>query len=217
MRRSSLLPLMLLLPLLTDCGGDAPRKLRVELPTYSVFHPEEFQDIVLTDFLIVGSPEGFDLNAELTSFFAPEFARKLGLPVVPQRVPVEDEAAFQKPDFWQALAPASPRRLFVTGRASLTRELRKAILGEVPGEDPFTPERKVVERTLFSLSLRLLIIRGGTGEVLLDRDFKEVRTYSNPGQRTDFALYDLAMRIKGKLFRPLLSEERTQERYLLPR
>lgn len=214
MRRNSL-PLLLLLLFLTRCGGDTYRKLRLELPAYSTFHPDEFQEVILTNFLIVNAPEGFDLDQELAAFFVPEFERKLSLPVTVQRVRLESEESIRRPDFWQALAPGSSRRLYVTGKAELTREIRKSILGMVPGEDPLSPQRKIAERTLFSLSLHLFLIRGDNGEVLLDRDFKEIKTYASPDQRTDFAFHDLALRIKTKLFRPILNEERFQERYLL--
>lgn len=217
MRRNSLLFLPLLLLFLPGCSVNTPRKLRLELPSYTLLHREEYLGVVLTDFLVVASPEDFDLNRELVSFFLPEFERALSLPVTRQSIPIEGELSFQRPDFWKALAPESSRRLYVTGKAGFTRQIRKSILGEVPGEDPFSPERKIVERTLFSLSLHLLLIRGESGEVLLARDFKEARTYVNPNQRTDFAFHDLATRIKTKLFRPISGEGRIQERYLLPK
>ncbi|MFZ2052972.1 MAG: hypothetical protein WAU81_02135 [Candidatus Aminicenantales bacterium] len=214
MKRNSLA--FLLLPLfLMSCGGDTYRKVRLELPTYSTLHPDEFQGVILTNFLIVNAPEGFDLNRELAAFFVPEFERKLGLPVTVQPVRLESEESIRRPDFWQTLSPGSPRRLYVTGNAELTREIRKSILGEVPGEDPFSPQRKIAERILFSLSLHLFLVQGDNGEVLLDRDFKETKTYTSPKQRTDFAFHDLALRIKTKLFRLILNEERIQERYLL--
>lgn len=217
MRRNSLLLLPLLLLFLTSCSSNAPRKLRLELPAYSFLHREDYLGVVLTGFLVAASPEDFDLNREIVSFFIPEFERALSLPVTTQSIPIDGETSFQRPDFWQALAPQSSRRLYVTGKAALTRQVRKSVLGEVPGEDPFSPERKIVERTLFSLSLRLLLIRGESGEILLDRDFKEARTYVNPNQRTDFAFHDLAMRIRTKLFRPISGVERIQARYLLPK
>ncbi len=214
MKRNSL-SLLLLLLLLMGCGRDLYRKVRLELPAYSPLHPDEFQEVFLTDFLIAKTPEGFDLNRELAAFFVPEIERRLGLPVNAQRIPLENEASIGKPDFWQALSPGPLRRLYVTGKAELTRKIRKSILGEVPGEDPFTPQRKVAERTVFSLSLHLFLIQGDNGTVLLDRNFKESKTYTSPEQRTDFAFYDLAQRIKTKLFRLISNEERIQERYLL--
>lgn len=214
MKRNNL-PLLPLLLLMMSCGGDTYRKVRLELPNYSTLHPDEFQEVFLTDFLIVNAPQGFDLNQELAAFFVPEIERRLSLPVSAQHIGLENEESIRRPDFWQALAPRSPRRLYVTGKAELTREVRKSILGEVPGEDPFTPQRKVAERTLFSLSLHLFLIQGDNGKILLDRDFKETKTYTNPDQRTDFAFHDLALRIKTKLFRLITNEERIQERYLL--
>lgn len=213
-RRNSGLFLSLFL-LLASCSGESARKIRLEIPTQSILRVDEFQGVILTDFLITKAPEGFDLNRELAAFFVPEFERKLGLPVAVSRVLPESQESFREPDFWRTVAPGSSRQLGVTGKAEFAREVRKSILGEVPGEDPFSPQRKVVERTFFSLSLRLLLIQGDSGEVLFDRDFKETQAYSQPGQRTDFAFYDLAMRIKDKLFRRILSEERMQERYLL--
>ncbi len=200
---------------LASCGGDTHRKLRLELPAYSAFHPEEFQEMIITNFLIVRSPEGFDLNQQLAAFFVPEFERKIGLPVALQPVRPDSEEFFRQPDFWQSLGPEPPRRLYVTGKAELSREIRKSILGEVPGEDPFTPQRKIAERTLFVLTVHLFLIRGESGEVLLDREFKETKTYTSPDQRTDFAFYDLAMRVRTKLFRLIANEERIEERYLL--
>jgi hypothetical protein len=201
--------------LLASCSGHTQRKLRLELPAYSAFHPEEFQEMIVASFLIVHSPEGFDLNHELAAFFVPEFKRKFDVPVAAQPVLLDAEEFFRRPDFWQALGPGSPRRIYVTGKADLSREIRKSILGEVPGEDPFTPQRKIAERTLFTLSLHLFLIRGESGEVLLDRQFKEAKTYASSDQRTDFAFYELALRIRSKLFRLISNEERIQERYLL--
>ncbi len=213
-RRNSLV-LFFLLTVLMSCGGDTYKRLRLELPAYSSLNLEEFQELVMTDFLVVSSPEGFDLNQELSAFFVPEFERKLSLPVTVQNVPLESEELFRQADFWPALTPRSSRRLYVTGKAELTREVRKSILGEVPGEDPFTPRRKIAERTFFSLSLRIFLIRGEDGEALLDRNFKETKTYNQTDPRTDFAFFDLALRIKDKLFRQILSEEKIQQRYLL--
>ncbi len=210
--------LLCLLALLAACGGgDAYRKIRVELPAYSSLHPDEFEQIVFSGFLVAGEPEGLDLNKQITEYFGSEFERKLHLRITVQRVALEGEEVFRKPDFWRSLAPGPGRALYVTGKAELTRETRKAILGrtKADAEDPLAQQRGIVERTLFSLSLHLYLIRGDSGEVVLDRDFKESKAYTNLKQRADFAFYELAQRVKTKLFRPILSEERMQERYLL--
>jgi hypothetical protein len=120
-KRNRLVHLLLLL-LLMSCGGDATRKIRLEIPAYSTFQAEEFQGVVLTDFLIVNTPEGFDLNREIAAFFVPEFERKLGLAVAVPHVLPESEVSIRRPDFWQALAPGSPRRLYITGKAERSLE-----------------------------------------------------------------------------------------------
>jgi hypothetical protein len=217
MRKNS--PVLLcLLALLAACGGgDTYRKIRVELPAYSRLHPEQFEQVVFSGFLVAKEPDGLDLNKEIAEYFSPEFEKKLHFRVIIQRVALESEELFRKPDFWRSLAPGPGRVLYVTGKAELTREMRKAILGrpKADQDDPLAQQRGIAERTLFSLSLHLYLIRGDSGEVVLDRDFKETKAYTNPKQRADFAFYDLAQRVKTKLFRPILSEERIQERYLL--
>jgi hypothetical protein len=217
MRRNSPVLLFPLILLAACGGGDTYRKIRVELPAYSPLHPEQFEQAVFSGFLVGKEPEGLDLNEEISEYFGPEFERKLHFRVSMQPVALESEELFRKPDFWRSLKPESARVLYVTGKAELTREMRKAILNKAKTdpEDPLARQKGIAERTLFSLSLHLYLIRGDSGEVVLDRDFKETKTYTNPKQRADFAFYDLAQRIKTKLFRPILSEERMQERYLL--
>ena len=200
---------------LMSCAGESARRVRLEIPARSTFRPDEFRELIITRFLIDGAPEGFDLDQEIVAFFLPEFERKLGLPVTAPSVRLENEEFIRRPSFWTALVPGSPGRLYIAGKAGLTREVRKSIRGEVPGEDPFSPQRKIVERTFFSLSLHFFLIRGDDGELLLDRDFKETKIYVDPKQRTDFAFHDLSMRIKDKFFRLILSEAGIQERYLL--
>jgi len=210
--------LLCLLAFLAACGGgDTYRKIRVELPAYSPLHPEQFEQLVFSGFLVAKEPDGLDLNKEIVEYFGPEFERRLHFRVTVQRVALESEELFRKPDFWRSLTPGPGRVLYITGKAELSRETRKAILGKAKAdaEDPLARQRGIAERSLFSLSLHLYLIRGDSGEVVLDRDFKETKAYSNPKQRADFAFYDLAQRIKTKLFRPILSEERMQERYLL--
>ena len=210
--------LLFLLAILAACGGgDIYRKIRVEIPAYSSLHPDEFEQVVFSGFLVAKEPEGLDLNKEISEYFGPEFEKKLHFRVAVQRVALESEEVFRKPDFWRSLAPGPGRILYVTGKAELTRETRKAILGrtKTDAEDPLAQQRGIVERTLFTLNLHLILIRGDSGEVVLDRAFKESKAYTNLKQRADFAFYDLAQRVKTKLFRPILSEGRLQERYLL--
>jgi len=218
MRRNS--ALLFSLTLLAACGGgEAYRQIRLEIPTYSPLHLEEFEKAVICGFLVGEETAGIDLNRETSEYFRAEIQRKLHFQVMVQPVALDSEELFSKPDFWRSLAPGSGRVLYVTGKAQLTRETRKAVVDRDREdiEDPFARQKGIAERTVFSLNLHVYLIRGDNGEVMFDRDFKETKAYVNPNQRADFAFYDLVQRAKAKLFRPIMSEERMQERYLILR
>lgn len=217
MKKNRALFLFLLSTLAACGGGYTYRKMRIELPVYSPLHREEFEQAAFGGFLITKEPEGFDLNKEIIEFLSPEFERKLHFQVIVQPVALASEEIFRKPDFWASLAPGSGRLLFITGKAELTREIRKSVLGRprAKANDLTAEEKGIVERILYTLSLHLYLIRGDSGEIVLERDFKETKVYTNPKQRSDFAFYDLALRIKAKLFSLIMSEERVQERHLL--
>jgi len=216
--KKSRLALIVSLTLGAACASDtAYHKIRVELPSFSPLQLGEFQQAVFSGFIVGKQPDGLNLSKEIIDYFAPEFERKLRFQVSVQPVTLESEEAFRNADFWRSLAPDTARILYITGKAEMTRETRKAIMPKDKDEleDPWDLKKTVAERTVFTLGLHLFLIRGDTGEVVLDRDYKETRTYTNPNQRADFAFSDLAQRVKSKLFRLVLSEERMQERYLL--
>jgi hypothetical protein len=219
MRRNSAF-LVFALTLLAACGGQpAYRKIRLEIPTYSPLHLEGFEKAVVCGFLVGEGTAGIDLNKEVTAYFSSEIQRKMHFQVMVQPVVLDSEDVFSQPEFWKSLAPGAGRVLYVTGSAHLTRETRTAVVDrdKEDVEDPFARQKGIAKRTIFSLDLHVYLIRGDTGEVLFDRDFKETKAYINPDQRADFAFYDLVQRAKAKLFRPILSEERMQERYLILR
>lgn len=209
-----------LLLFLVACRSNAYRKLKVELPAYSPIRLEDFLEVVITPFLVADQPKGIDLNKEIADYLKPELERKFKGRVTLRQVPLESEEAFKKPEYWQSLAVGSSKSLVVAGRATLNQETRKAILSRPVRsleEEPLSPQKSLDERRIFTLEVSLYLIRAETGETLLQRDFKETKSYTNPNQRIDFAFYDLIQRVKAKLFRLILGEERIQNRYLLTR
>ncbi len=205
---------------LAACRSDVYRKLKVELPAYSPVKLEDFLEVVITPFLVADQPQGIDLNKEIADYLKPELERKFKGRVTLRQVPLESEETFKKPEYWQSLAASSNSLLVITGRATLTQETRKAILARPVRsleQEPLSPQRSLDERRIFTLEVSLYLIKAETGETLLQRDFKETKSYTNPNQRTDFAFYDLIQRVKAKLFRLILGEERIQNRYLLTR
>jgi hypothetical protein len=204
--------------LLAGCGSSVNyQKLRIEIPTYSPIQLDDFEELAVTTFLIPKETAGVDLNKEVTEYFITELARKFKGKVVARSVALDNEGKFKQPAFWKALAAGQSGLLFITGKASLEKETRKAVLSRPgnPREEEFSTQRTIAERTVFTLDASIYMIRADTGEIVLSRDFKETRAYTNPKQRADFAFSDLVQRIKQKLFRPILSEERIEERYLL--
>ncbi|MGQ9672090.1 MAG: hypothetical protein ACUVV5_03025 [Candidatus Aminicenantales bacterium] len=207
-----------LLFLFTACGGDVYRKVRLELPAYSPVKLADYQEILITDFLVTKEPEGLNLNREIQEYFKLELEKKFRGHVFLQPFPVEGKDAFGNPEIWKPLAQPNRSRLILTGVAGFIQETRKAILSRPsrrPEEENLTPSKNVEERRVFTLELTLYLLNPETGQPLLQRDFKETMTYAHLQQRPDFAFHDLAQRVRVKLFRPILGEERTEERYLL--
>ncbi len=219
MRKNSLAVACLLL-FLAACTSDAYRKLKVELPSYSPVKLEDFLEVVITPFLVAEQPQGIDVNKEIADYLKPELEKKFKGRVTLNQVSLESEEAFKKPEYWRALAAGSSKSLFLTGRASFTQETRKAILARPARslqEESLSPRSGLDERRIFTLDVSLYLIKAETGEPLLQRDFKETKSYTNLNQRADFAFYDLIQRVKAKLFRLALGQERVQNRYLLTR
>lgn len=217
MRKNNFVLFWLLLFLISCAGRDAYRKIKVEIPSYSPLNLEQFNEVAVTNFIVTKEPAGIDLNKEISDYFKQEFEKKFQGKVSSRRIPLESEDLFKKPEFWKSLIADSGSILWVTGKAQLARETRKAILSKPksPQDDTLSSQKTIAERNVFSFDISLYLIKAETGEILWQRDFKETKTYANPKQRPDFAFHDLIHRVKTKLFRPILSEERTQDRYLL--
>lgn len=204
--------------LLAACTStDTYKKIKVEIPAYSILRVDPAQELAVTTFLTPKETAGVDLSRELGQYFEQELGRKFPGRVFSRDVAIESEAVFQDSGFWKSLAPASGSLLCFTGKADFARETRKAVLSRPgdPWEDELTPQRSIAERTVFILDITIHIINTASGEILVSKTYKESKTYASPKQRADFALFDLIQRVKQKLLRPLLGEERVQERYLL--
>lgn len=216
MKRNSALLLFSLILLAACSGGEAYRRIRVEIPTYSPLNLEKFETAAICGFLTGEKSPGIDLNKEISEYFRAEIQRKLNFQVRMQPVALESKEIFRNPEFWRSLAPGSDGVLYVTGTVQMTRETRKAVVDKTQEdiEDPFDRQKGIAMRTIFSLSLHVYLISADNGEVVYDRDFQETKAYVNPNQRADFAFFELVQRAKAKLFRPIMSEARIQERYL---
>ena len=74
---------LLLLLLLYSCssGGGRYWRVRVEMPRPVSFELERFEEMVVTDFLVLKERTDFDLNKETTEYFTFEFGKNIQIPV----------------------------------------------------------------------------------------------------------------------------------------
>lgn len=216
MKKNSL-PLLVLVLLLASCGGNTYQKIRLEIPAQTALKLDDFQELVIADFLTERQDKNFDMNNELLNYFTSEFKLRFKGDVVSKRIALEKEETFKEEEFWKALLPERKGVLFLSGKAQFTQETRKAILDKerTMDDDPFSPTKKLSERNVFTLSITLFLIKGETGKALVEKEYKETKSYTNPKQTKDFAFYELIQRIRMKFFRSILGEEKLQERYLI--
>jgi len=216
MKRSKIL---LLLPLffLVCCSVTNYWKVRVEVPAKIVLDLNQYSNIFVTDFLVQKESEEFDLSQEIVKYFAEGLEQQFKGRVSSEKVSVEKEELFQDRDFWKGLFPAQEGTVVLTGNASYTQEIRKAILEtRKKREEDFYPRSQAIEeRRFYTLDISLYLIDTTTGETVYTRTFKETQGYNNPNQTAAFAFFDLAERVKVKLFQNLLGGARIQERYLI--
>jgi len=163
-----------------------------------------------------------DAQAEVIKYFVTELSRKFKGKVRLEAKPLPSAELIHKPEYWQSLSPDSQAILIFTGQGRFQEEMRKAILyrsdlyrADQSEEDFFAPEKKLASRHVFTLELNVVLIRPETGEVLLERKFKETKITPDLKYPARFALYELLQRVKLILFRQIFGEERPQERYLL--
>lgn len=216
MKKNSLLLLLVLL-LQFSCGTNSYLKLKIEIPSVSPIHLEQFKEIVVTNFWIEKELEDFDVSQELVDYIILELGLQFKGKISSKSLTWEEEALFKKEDFWKALAPDLKQAYFLTGKAAYSQEIRKAILDKEKTrfDEELPAEKNLAERKVFTLELDLYFISAETGKILYEKNYKETQGYKNPKQPLDFAFFDLVQNVKLKFFRSIFGGERIQERYIL--
>jgi hypothetical protein len=209
-----------LLPLLflySCSSGGQYWRVRVEMPRPVSFELERFQEMVVTDFLVMKERTDFDLNKETTEYFTFEFGKNARIPVSRVEVIPESVETFEQEDFWTKIPTENENAIVFTGTIDYRSEVRKALVDREKRqfEDPFPDSAALEERKFFTLFFSLYMIDSKTGKTLYKKDFKETRNYQNPNQTAYFAYFDLIQSVKDKLFQAFLGEELLQERYLI--
>ena len=209
-----------LLPVLAmySCsGGGQYWRVRVEMPRPVSFELERFEEMVVTDFLVLEERTDFDLNKETTEYFAFEFEKNIQIPVSRADVSPPNVETFEQEEFWSELPTEHENAIVFTGTIEYRSEVRKALVDREKRqfEDPFPDRTSLEERKFFTLFFNLYLIDSKTGKTLYQKNFKETRNYQNPNQTAYFAYFDLIQSVKDKLFQAFLGESLLQERYLI--
>jgi len=200
-----------------SCASNNYWKLKIEIPSKSSIDLGQYNEVVITNFLIKEETKDFDLNLEIVDYFSFEIGQNFNGKVSTEEITFEEEP-FENEAFWKNLLPARKDAILFTGGAQYTEEIRKAILQEKRErfEDPFiSKKRGLAERRFYTLNIDIYIIDAKTGKTLYKRNFKESKGYQNPKQTAAFAFFDLIQIVKAKFFRNILGEASIQERYLI--
>jgi hypothetical protein len=200
-----------------SCASSDYWKLRIEVPGKTSFDLDQYNEVVITNFLIKEETKDFSLSQELVDYFSFEIGQNFKGKVSIKEITFEEEQ-FKNEAFWKNLLPDRKKAILFTGGAQYTEEIRKAILQKQKErfEDPFvTKRRNLAERRFYTLNLDLYIIEAETGKALYNRNFKESKGFENPKQTAPFAFFELIQRVKAKFFRDILGDASIQERYLI--
>lgn len=200
-----------------SCVSDSYYKLRIDVPAKTNLTLSQFNEIIITNFLIKKETKDINLSKELVNYFSFELGQTFRGKVSTGEVSLKDETLFKDEDFWKNLYPERKNSILLTGNAQYSEEVRKAILEKKIDrfETPFSPEKAMSERRFYILNLDLYLINTESGKTLYKRSFNESKGYDNPKETAYFAFFDLIQGVKGKLFSNVLGERKTQERYLL--
>lgn len=209
--------LVLAILLSFSCASNDYWKLKIEIPGKASFDLDQYNEVVITNFLIKEETKDFNLSQELVDYFSFEIGQNFKGKVSIKEITFEEEP-FKNEAFWKNLLPDRKKAILFTGGVQYTEEIRKAILQRQKKrfEDPFvSKKRRLAERRFYTLNLDLYIIDAKTGKALYKRNFKESKGFENPKQTAPFAFFELIQRVKAKFFRNLLGQTSIQERYLI--
>lgn len=199
------------------CGSLEMGKLLLEFPGPAAVDLSRTEAVFLTDFWQTKDFPEVDLNKELRTYWMGEVAARFKGPIKTPAVGFGRENLFRDAAFWKELSGGLSRSLILTGRMDLSQETRKALVETESGsiEEPFVKKKGWEARQFFTLEARMFLIDGGTGTIILDREYKETANYPKVKQPPLFALYELLQKVKIKFFRDAFGAPRIQPRYLL--
>jgi len=191
--------------------------LRLEAPSLPSVKTTDYREIAVTDFFLPDPSPDTNLNQEVAEYFRTEVSFRFKGPVSRRSLTLDKEERLKDEAFWKEAASGAPGILFLTGKARLEQELRKALIDGAlrPREEPFAQDKTWNERKSFILQITLILIDGGTGRPIFEKEYKETANYANTKQPASFALFDMLQQLKLKFFRTVFGSDRLQDRYLI--
>ena len=208
--------LILLLFFFISCTSANYFRVNVEVPRKAIFDINQFNEIIVTDFFIKKEADDFDLNQELINYFTAQMKQNIKAEVSSRRVSLSNEELFKDKAFWKSIVPDSQEAVLFTGSVDYTQEIRTAVVQtKKKADDTFQRDKAIRERRFYTLNLNFYIIDTQSGEVLYTQAFRETQGYKNPKQTASFAFFDLADKVRMKLFNNVLGIARIQQRYLI--
>ncbi|KPJ70201.1 hypothetical protein AMJ44_00325 [candidate division WOR-1 bacterium DG_54_3] len=208
---------LVVLALHFSCTSFDYQKINVELPGIATLDIDQFQEIVISDFLVEKETKDFDINQELIDSFSTELSKHFLGKISTKEMSWEEKDIFHKEDFWKSFVPDQEEALILTGSVQYSEEIRKAILEDHSSisERHYPTKKGLAQRKFYTLILNLYLIKAKTGEVFYTRDFKESKGYKNPKQTAIFAFFDLIETVKGKFLQNVVGKKKLAQRYLI--
>jgi hypothetical protein len=212
------LALALIIAGLAACSLDPSYlSVRIDLPSPPAVKTNDYREIAVTDFFLAEPAADINLSQEVAEYFRTEISFRFKGSVSRSSLTLDNEEKLKDEAFWKDAASGDPGILFLTGKARLEQELMKALLARDSRsiEEPFAQKKTWNERKSFTLQITLLLIDGGTGKAVFEKEYKETASYTNTKQPVTFALFDLLQQLKLKFFRTVFGSDRIQERYFI--
>jgi hypothetical protein len=219
MRKSSALAAAACL-LQLACVSQEARRVSLGIPGYTPLKPDDFGEVHIADFRSETPAGEFDAAKEFVEYMAVALARRFEGRVVRTPVPADKAGRSEDREFWAGLPVGAKPTLFLTGAVSYTEEVRKALFldDEKAIDGPFRREPKgLSERRIYTITIDIALIRGGTGEIVLAKRFKESSTYPDPNVPYGYAFHELAPHIRQRFLQTVFGDSRLQERFLFTR
>jgi hypothetical protein len=216
LRFGTVLALALVLP---GCSSLSSRQVTVAIPLASPAAVANDKEIVVMDFIETSGIPDCSLGRKLAEYLETEIRREFKGKVSRRGAPPGEGATTPGAEFWRSAVAGLDGAAVLAGSVGLSQDVQKALRDiDIPKDGPFKLEnRGLLERKRFILTFQALLIDAVTGEVILKKDFKETRFYTDIEQTAEFALFDLFPLVKAKLFPALFGRQTTVERYLLVR